>query len=70
MVRLPHYCRLLLAAIHVRMGDGPGAAAAMTEFLRHRREWTVAKERQAGHFLNPADEAHWIDGVRAAGLPE
>ena len=46
------------------------ASEALKRFLARRPDWTIEKERRAEAFLKPEDEAHWLDGLRRAGLPE
>jgi TolB-like protein/class 3 adenylate cyclase len=61
---------LMLAAVLARLGQTKETAAEMKRFRKARPGWTVASERQSVRFRDPADEEHWLQGVRMAGLPE
>jgi tetratricopeptide (TPR) repeat protein len=62
--------RLMLAAVLARLGQAKEAAAEMKRFRKARPGWTVASERLSVRFRDPADEEHWLQGARMAGLPE
>jgi len=62
--------RLMLAAVLARLGRHKEAAAEMKRFRKARPGWTVESERQSVRFREQADEEHWVEGVRLAGLPE
>ncbi|HKF64071.1 MAG TPA: adenylate/guanylate cyclase domain-containing protein [Dongiaceae bacterium] len=67
----PHpEARLLLAASLARQGKAKPAAGELKVFRDSRPEWTVETERRSVRFRDPADEEHWLEGVRLAGLPE
>ncbi len=67
----PHpEARLLLAAALARQGEAEAAAMEMKAFRELWPHWTVEAERQSVRFRDPADEEHWLAGVRLAGLPE
>ncbi|HXQ42517.1 MAG TPA: adenylate/guanylate cyclase domain-containing protein [Candidatus Udaeobacter sp.] len=62
--------RLMLAAVLARLGQTKEAAAEMKRFRKARPGWTVASERLSVRFRDQADEEHWLQGARMAGLPE
>ncbi|MCH8150043.1 MAG: hypothetical protein IH987_19030 [Planctomycetes bacterium] len=76
MVVPPHHDRypaeimLLSAAVHVRMNKIGQAKEVMDMFKLKKPDWTVEKERKRGPALNRADEKHWLDALRTAGLPK
>jgi hypothetical protein len=67
----PHpEARLLLAVCLARQGKAKPAAGELKAFRDSRPEWTVETERRSVRFHDAADEEHWLEGVRLAGLPE
>ena len=84
IVRPNNEVRLILAANYTRLSSAyienneplraaeatEQAATSMSQFLERRPDWTIEKERRKVSFKNSADEEHWIDGVREAGLSE
>ena len=70
MVDVPKWSYLLRAASYAQRGESAKSAAAMEEFLKHAPDWTIAKELNAIRFKRPEDEAHWLEGLRKAHLPE
>lgn len=69
-----------LAASHAQRAvtqDGASSAREtaaaewfMRDFLESNPGWTAARERERLIFRNAADEDHWLDGLRRAGLPD
>jgi adenylate cyclase len=67
---------LILAASHARLAaaEGPGGCHAalaesfMSRFKHRRPDWTLADQQKVTHFLNAQDRAHWVEGLRLAGL--
>jgi tetratricopeptide (TPR) repeat protein len=70
MVDVPKWSYLLRAASHAQRGDTADSAKAMQEFLKHVPTWSIAKEMNAIRFKREEDEAHWLEGLRKAQLPE
>ncbi len=66
----PVDCLLFRAVVEKALEMDREADAHLERFLGRRTDWTVWRERQSVRFRNPADELHWLDGCRAAGLPE
>lgn len=62
--------RLIMAANYAALGSTAAAERQLQRFLEHRPDWTVEKERKTLSYLDEKDEAHWLTGVREAGLPE
>jgi adenylate cyclase len=70
-IQEPHNnVRLILAADHVRLGNLAEARSAVAQFLEREPGYTLEKLRLRTAFRRPEDEAHWLDAVREAGLPE
>ena len=73
---------LLTAALHAQKGAAHAKArqarwaaaekrrarAALKEFKRHWPKWTSKDARSAMVFAEAADQRHWMDGVKRAGL--
>lgn len=63
-------CLLLRAVVQTRLDLGAEAASDLEWFLGRRTDWTVWREQRSVKFQRSADERHWLDGCRAAKLPE
>jgi TolB-like protein/class 3 adenylate cyclase/Tfp pilus assembly protein PilF len=67
---------LILAASHARLaGAGrdaahntPQAREYIARFKKRRPRWTLADQQAITHYRNAADTAHWLEGLRLAGL--
>jgi tetratricopeptide (TPR) repeat protein len=62
--------QLLAAACHAQLGADAEAERALDLFRAAKPDWTIKQELLRTPFRNAADEAHWIEGLRKAGLPE
>lgn len=63
-----HWVLSRLAACYAQMGRMEEAAAAVTQVLRLKPDFSIAKLRRAG--WGTAESEHVKDGMRKAGLPE
>ena len=70
IIRPHNHVHLLAAASYARRGDRGRAAELIRRFLATEADWTLEKERQSVAFAHPEDWAHWIEGLRLAGLPD
>lgn len=60
-----------LAATYARLGREQEARAAAAEVLRIEPDYTISRSAAPlAAFRRDADLRHWMDGLRAAGLPE
>jgi len=59
-----------LAAFHGAAGDIPAAREALGRFLSARPDVTLGKLADALRFMEAGTLARYLDGLRAAGLPE
>lgn len=59
---------LIIAANHIRLGNGDNARAPINEFLKLEPDYTIGKLRRRTAFRIPKDEEHWLGAVREAGL--
>jgi len=67
---------LILAASHARLAaSGRNADYSrerahdyISRFKKRRPRWTLADQQEITHYRDPADAAHWLEGVRLAGL--
>jgi adenylate cyclase len=62
---------VLLAATYAQIGKLEEARAAVAEVMRIEPDYTIGgTSRLLTTFKNPADDQHYFDGLRKAGLPE
>jgi adenylate cyclase len=67
---------LILAASHARLAasgrdvdhNTRQARDYIGRFKKRRPRWTLADQQGITHYRNPADSAHWLEGLRLAGL--
>jgi Tfp pilus assembly protein PilF len=59
---------LIIAANHVRLGNGDNARAPINEFLKLEPDYTIGKLRRRTAFRILKDEEHWLGAVREAGV--
>jgi adenylate cyclase len=62
--------RLNLAATYAQLGSMDAARGEIREVLRIAPSWTIAKVSAILLHRSAADRAHYVDGLRKAGLPE
>ncbi len=65
----PKEVLLLSAAIHIQLKKVRQAKADMNMFLGGEKDWNIRKEMKSIVFKKRADEKHWLDALRKAGLP-
>jgi tetratricopeptide (TPR) repeat protein len=63
-------CLLLRAVVETKLGQSKQAGAHIELFLQRRNDWTLWREQRSVKFKQLVDELYWLDGCRAAGLPE
>jgi adenylate cyclase len=61
---------LYLAAAYGQLGRQADAKAVVEAILAENRESSIELWGEAQPYRNPADQAHYIEGLRKAGLPE
>ena len=67
---------LLFAAIHAQRSDFDSASSSIKAYRdrissdEFRRNWSIADEAESELFSDPEQKAHWLDGLRKAGLRE
>jgi predicted Zn-dependent protease len=62
---------VFLAATYARLGQAREAAAEVAEVLRIQPDYTIARMgRRLMSFKLAADDEHYFEGLRKAGLPE
>lgn len=64
------FARIYLAATYAHMGRLDDAKWEVQEVLTVSTSFSIANETQRMPYQNPTDLAHYIDGLRKAGLPE
>jgi len=64
------FARMFLMATYAHMGRLDDANWEVQEALSISPSFTIASETARMPYKNPADLAHYIDGLRKAGLPE
>lgn len=64
------HSELIIAAAYTRLGNLERARTIVTEVLRGGGHYSIGYLRWRDRFRNLADEAHWLDALSIAGLPE
>ncbi|MEM7223705.1 MAG: tetratricopeptide repeat protein [Pseudomonadota bacterium] len=67
---LPCHARLILAAALVHLGEPERARAIVGQVLQEEPRTSVEGLRQTDRRRRPQDRAHWLNALRAAGVPE
>jgi hypothetical protein len=70
MLEPSNYARLIKAAALERLGQHKQAHDEVTHYLKSDPNYSMAKLRLRFQFKNSADEVHWLEAVRNAGLPD
>lgn len=70
MSEIPPDGQLLMAANLAQLGQSRLASAEIVAYKQDWPAWTISKEREAEYFRDPQSEAHWLAGLRKAGLPD
>ncbi|MGF1610030.1 MAG: adenylate/guanylate cyclase domain-containing protein [Kiloniellales bacterium] len=61
---------LKIAATYARLNEPALARSALDAFLKEEPGATIGQLQQRLQFRKPEDEAHWLESLRLAGLPE